>query len=371
MSDENPTAAETSSSDQPSSVNFRAEGDVNVGGDVVGRDKITIIVNGIEALHRLIPQNDDIRVGLRSLRNQFHDVGRQIEQLSNYKAIHDLLHQLEFECYKMLVQTVPKFPADRLTRREVRQYRIKLERLLADLRKAAQQAIDPDFELSWINDLAGLPGQLDHALEADDRDRLEEAIQQLKMELDVQPARINNELVGAAGALRLHDLASVLDDIRTRLLEAPGIDPAQVLVFQTGVDELAPLSATLTALVRNHNGWQDVEIRLRRIEALVLVDVHAGQDLRELKRAWPKLKEKTQGLSLSRANGFRDAFQAVSAALDAQLATAPPEVLSELFLDYRAYAGELFVQVDVDLRNLCGDLRVIGEKLAETLRMLG
>ena len=141
-------------------------------------------------------------------------------------------------------------------------------------------------------------------------------------------------------------------------------------VFQTGVNELARLSAALTALVRDHNGWQDVEVRLRRIEALVLVDAHASQDLRELKRAWPKLKEKSQGLSQSRADGFSEAFQAASAALDAQLATAPPDVLSELFLDYRAYAGELFVQVDVDLRNLCGDLRIIGEKLAETLRML-
>ncbi|MBF8284809.1 MAG: hypothetical protein HW378_3724 [Anaerolineales bacterium] len=380
MPDENLTALEPSSSDQSSSIAVSAKGDITVGGDMVGGDKITTITqnyyvvgkvaDGLQALNGLIQQNDDLRAGLRSLRDQFHDVSRQIDQLSNYKAMHDLLHQLEFECYKVLVQTTPKFPADRLARREVRQYRIKLERLLADLREAAQRAVDPDFEQQWIADLAGLPGQLDHALEADDRDRLEEAIQQLKMELDVQPARINNELVGAAGALRLPDLAQALAEIRTKLLEAPGLDPARVQVFQTGVNELARLSAALTALVRDHNGWQDVEVRLRRIEALVLVDAHASQDLRELKRAWPKLKEKSQGLSQSRADGFSEAFQAASAALDAQLATAPPDVLSELFLDYRAYAGELFVQVDVDLRNLCGDLRIIGEKLAETLRML-
>ncbi len=384
MSDEKPSTTDGAPPPKPtaSGVSFQnTQGDIAVAGDVVGRDKITHltqnyyvvgqVAEGLQALNGLIQQNETLRGELRSLRDQFHDVSREINQLSNYKEMHDLLHQLEFECYKVLVQTAPRFPADRLAHREVRQYRIKLQRLLTDLGEAARQAVDPDFEQQWIDDLADVPGQLDSALAANERDRLDDAIQQLKIELDVQPARINNELVGAAGALRLPDLAQALAEVRAKLSEAPSLDAARVQVFQTGVDELAHVSAALTALVRDHNGWQDVEVRLRRIEALVLVDAHAGQDLRELKRAWPKLKEKTQALSQSRAEGFRDAFLAASAALDTQLATALPEVLSELFLDYRAYAGELFVQVDVDLRDLCGDLRVIGEKLAETLRMLG
>lgn len=354
-----------------------AHGDLTVGGSLVLGNQIThnyYVVNqaaaGLQALNRLLLQNAGLRARLLSLHDQFQAATRQIDRLSNYKDMHDLLHQMEFECYRVLVQTEPRFGSDPAARREVRRYRITLERLLADLAAAARQAIDPEFELDWVAALQTVPGQLDDALRLGSADQLAAANRQLKDELELQPARINHKLVEAAGGLRLGELAHQLGLAGQELPAGPEMDAGQLETLGTGIGELGRLSQRLETLARDHDGWQDLDLRLDRIEALVPVDARDGHAFLELKRAWPRLYGRSQALARSRGDDFAQAFLAAGAALDTQLAAAAAENLGDLFLAYRSYAGELFVQVDVDLRNLCGDLRVIGERLTETLRML-
>lgn len=370
-------ATTPSSSNLPSGLKIDARGDVTAGGDIVGRDKVTHnyylvnqVADGLTALNRLMQQNAGLRVRLLSLRDQFQAATGQIQRLSNYKDIHDFLHQMEFECYRVLVQTEPRFGADPATRREVRRYRITLERLLADLTTAAQQTLDPGFELDWVEALKTVPGQLDDAIRQSSVALLAAANRQLKDELELQPARINHKLVEAAGGLRLTELAQGLRLASQDLPSVPDLDAGQLQSLTAGLAELTHLSQRLETLARDHDGWQDLDVRLGRIEALIPLDARDGQMFAELKRTWPRLNSRGLNLARSRNDDFASAFLAAATALEDQLMSAPPEVLSDLFLDYRTYAGEIFVQVDVDLRSLCGDLRIVGERLTESLRML-
>lgn len=353
--------------------------DVKIEGDAVGRDKVTHITNialtvndvtqGLQALNHLIPHNPAVRHELVGLRSQLEAISAQIRLLSHYKEMHDLLHRLEFECYKTLVNTAPRFPAEPQAGREIRRYRIKLEGVLADLRTTAQGAAAAMLEMSWIEPLLPLPARIDEALQSGLPEPLIEAIDTLKLELDIQPARLNYQLFGAASALRLGDLATAMRAVHGQLA---GAGPATEfsLAVQAGADKLEVLNEALTQLVNDHNAWQDVEGRLRREEALARQDADAGRALSAFRKAWPQLKQRTDRLCQTRPPAAVARFIRLSQSLEAGYKDAAPGALYDLLFEFCEYASELFLQVDVDLRAMCGELRTVGERLAETLRRL-
>jgi hypothetical protein len=361
---------------QSGGLNIAAQGDVTVGGDAVAGDKITHITNitniyqaseaagtGLNALAALV-RSPGVRDQVVAFRADFEVVSRQIDVLADYKELHDLLHQLEFECYEVLAGAAGNFPDDEAETENIVKYHIKLESLVDQMQDtAARGGVAPPDTL-WIKRLAALPAELDRAVNTGDRKLLDGVLRRLKQVLDLQPAQINTRLNSTARALRLPALVQALTRVQDGLLEQRDLDPERVREFYQGMEALVTVNQALAALIEEHDGWQAVEILLNRIEDFI------EQDLQEIEMSWPDLKAQTGPLCRGRTDRRTLAFVKESENLEAALAAANPDRVRKVFLSYRSRAGELFYRVDLDLKRLCGELRKVGEPLASVLKMI-
>lgn len=143
------------------------------------------------------------------------------------------------------------------------------------------------------------------------------------------------------------------------------LDPEKTSQFKDGVEALANLERSLTVLVRTHNDWQELDLELRRIEA------NLEQDIFELEMSWLDLKAMAESLCNSSIDEWALSFKKDSENLDSAIAAQNPAKVKRYFRSYRRRAGDRFYRVDVELKRLCGNLRIVGEPLASVLRMIG
>jgi len=352
-------------------------------GDVTGRDKnvagghiiqaaagSTIIIGGaataqagagLQALGELAGRSSAVRDAVVVFRTEFQEASRQIDVLGDYKDLHDLLHQLEFECYDVLLGAAATFPDDEDD--SLIKYHLKLEDIADQLQEVNGRGFVARQDTVWIQRLAVLPADLDRALNTTDKKLLDNVLRRIKQTLDIQPSQINTRLNTTARALRLPALVQALAQVRDNLSAQPDLDSDKVSQFHRGVDALVNISGTLTALIDDHDGWQAVEALLNRIEDMMEADTQ------ELEMSWPDLKTMSAPLCSRRTDKPAIAFLKEAATLEETIASANPDRIRKSFLSYRTRAGQLFYRIDVDLKRLCGELRKVGEPLASVLRM--
>lgn len=379
-----PDAVSPSGSVQQGGVSIGENAQITVGsGDVTGRDKITagghviqagagatIIVgavptaqvgDGLRALNDLAKRSNAVREAIVTFRTEFAEASRQIDVLADYKDLHDLLHQLEFECYEMLAAAAPEFPDD--VDPSLSKYQVKLEDIADQLGQVAGRGTAAKQDTVWIARLTTLPDELDKALNDSDKKVFDNVLRRLKQTLDIQPSQINTRLNSAARALRLPSLAQTLSQVRDHLGSQSDLDADKLNQFQSGVNALVNLGLALEKLVDDQDGWQAAEALFNRIEDLLAVDTS------ELEMSWPDLKAMTAPLCAGRTDKPALGFLKEAAALDEALALANPERMQDSFRKCRARAGQLFYRIDLDLKRLCGELRKVGEPLAAVLRL--
>ena len=376
MTDTSATGDETPSNVGPApvtnvsgGVNLTADR-VNVGEDVVGRDKIvqniyipTDAAGGLVALRELMQRSSDVRIAVIAFQTDFQAAHEQVDLLGNYKDLHDLLHHLQFHCYNGLVQAESYFPAHELTRDDLTDYALTLEDIVVKLRQVAARSVIPKHETAWIDKVSLAKTDLGTAIETLDEKLLKRVIWNLSRLLATQPAHINTLLNHAARTLRLPALLDALARIWDNL-RSLDLDPDKVSQFQTGVEALRQLDRKLTTLVNDHDGWQSVDVELRRIEGTL------EHDLIDLEMSWPDVKLQAEPLYLQCLDDWALALKKESVTLDEVLTANNPAKVKRSFRSFQRRATERFFQVDLELKSLCDKLSQIGAPLASVLRMI-
>lgn len=347
---------------------MQSQRDINVGGDLVQGNKvinnynINLARSGLEALAELM-RTPSVRDDVITFRNDFLEASRQIDILSDYKELHDLLHQLEFECYNLLAVVTPKFPEAEADDRNLIECQINLERIVGQMQAVAERQYVARPDVSWIPMLSPLPDELAEAMATRTRGGLEKVLRAMRRVLEVQPSQLNKRLNDTARALRLNALTQALATSRDKLLAQPDLDPAKVKLFQGGVDELTKISLALYLLVDDHDEWQFIQVELRRIESAM------ENGSQELSESFPYLKTRVEPLCVHRGDREAQALMKESGRLEEALHSQQLNRINQYLIGYSARASGLFYRVDVDLRRLCGELRKVGEPLASVLRM--
>lgn len=372
------SAPETESNPPPApQLNIDAGRDVSVG-EVIEGDKIqagtyiaqaTIVAApvqvgaGLRALTDLMRSDEAVSAAVTAFQTDFQAVGEQLSLLADYKSQHDLLHKLQFQCYTGLLQAASRFPDDEMALSNLADYQLELESIVAALKEVAAHLALAQQDLSWVDDLASAKGGLQNAVDTLDPKPLKQAIWRVNRVLANQPARINSRLNEAARALRLPALTQTLTRVCDNL-KSLDLDPDKVGQFQGGVKALGDLDKGLTALVVEHDHWQEIDVELRRVENSM------QNDLMELELSWPDLKLKAESLYAAcpaeEATGFRTESQHLEEAL---AASNPPQV-KRFFRSYRRRAGHRFYRVDGNLKDLCDRLREVAGPLASVLKMM-
>jgi hypothetical protein len=321
------------------------------------------VSQGLMALTELM-HTPKVRSAVVSFRTDFEAASEQVDILGDHKHLHDLLHALQFHCYHPIFQEARRFPQDEMALDNMMDYELTLQGIVNDLEEASRRPSFASLDTSWIQELEQAQQELHEALERLDAMQLKRAIWRMNRVLAIQPSQINTRLNASARALRLPALVEALTYVRDSLMRQD-LDTEKVHQFEVGVEALGDLCQNLTDLVQDHDSWQVIDLELRRIEAAM------QQDMTELEMSWPSLKAMAEPLYCDVADEWSEAFRADAAALDGAIAEDNPAKTRRYFWRFRRRAGDRFFRVDMDLKDLCGDLREIGEPLTSVMNMIG
>ncbi len=308
-------------------------------------------------------QQSNVRELVATYRADFAAASQQIEILSNYKALHDLLHKLQFRCYNVIAQEERRFPDDDLALDNLLNYEVTLQDIVANLQAVAATANLPANEVAWIDDLVDAQQRLRQALDELEREILRRTVWLMRRVLALQPSNINHRLNAAARALRLGTILHSLREIRNALRQF-NVASAEIEQLENGLDELELLDQRLSSLVDEHDQWQDVQRILGRIDDLM------AHDLTELEFSWPDLNSRVTALCSAHEGQWVERFAQDATHLHQALAAKNPARVHRYFQRYRQRAGNRFFQVDTQLKELCNELRKVGELLSSILRLL-
>lgn len=317
---------------------------------------------GLNALVDLI-SNALIKSDVVAFRTDFQAACEQIEVLSTYKDLHDQLHHLEFQCYRMIVQEARHFPDDETALDNLSEYLLTLQQIRENIRDIIQRCPFLSSEIPWLNDLDRTQTELQNALDNIDKRQLQKAISLLNRVLAIQPSRINTSLNTAAKALRLPTLAQTLTKIRDKLINT-NLDAEKIEEFRTGVNALTELEKTLTELIESHDRWQEIDLELKRIQATL------DKDTFELELFWLDLKAMVEVQYQNCEEEWALSLRKEAENLDQAITDNNAAKIRRYFFSYRRRASDRFYRVDVNLKRFCGNLRRVGEPLTSVLRIL-
>ena len=320
------------------------------------------VSQGLNALVALM-QVPEVKDAVITFRVVFQAACGQIDVIANYKALHDLLHTLEFQCYGVIVNSAKSFPNDDTAIDNLMQYELTLQDLLAEMQQIVAQETIAASEVRWLAELQTAQTELQNALAELKISPLKRTIWLLNRILANQPNRLNTQLTEAARSLRLPELLQAMQFIAKKLAGAH-LDAEKLRQFEQGLEMLEALNQRLGALVIAHDYWQSFDREMRRIESTL------RQDSIELEMSWPYLQEQADGLVDADADKWTIDFQKYSQDLDSALEAQHPVKIRSSFRRYRKWAGLRFFQVDVTLNRLCEELREVGGPLASVLRMM-
>jgi len=305
----------------------------------------------------------DVRADVALFQDAFETVCKQIDLLGSYKELHDLLHELQFNCYGPIVRGARRFPDDEFFRESLTDYELELQQIITSLWAMIDRANLPTNERAWIQQVDQADVWLRAAIAEADHEQLDRAIAQLGRVLYIHPTRINERLKEAARDLPLPSLIQAMTAVQNRSLGG-GLDPAKLHQLGQAVAMLRQISAELTQLIGEHDIWQEVDLELRQIED------HLDQNIKQLQWFWPDLQAKTAPLCGDAGNRWAQEFQRASAQLERALVAQETAAIIANFRSSRSRAGLCFFQADKKLKELCGALRHIDGPLASVMRMI-
>ena len=329
------------------------------------RDMLAVqaVDNSLSILADLV-KRPDFNAKLVALQTDFEEAGLQIELLTSYKDLHDLLHNLQFLCFSGLVQEAQRFPEDPLSLDILLDHELTLGGLIESLEEVAHRPVMPASESGWIKELVEAHVLLQSAIDTLDTAPLRRALWLIKRVLDLHPTRINARLNASARALRLAAIEQGMRSIRRDVRQLK-LAPKQVRRFESGVIALGALGEHLAQLVEDHDRWQAIDLELRRVENLMILD------LGEVRASWPELKAQVDNLCQYPAGAaWVESIRRDSREMDLALASANPTHIRRCFMRYRRRVCNRFYQVDADLKSLCHELRYVGQPLASTFTLL-
>lgn len=317
---------------------------------------------GLEALTGLM-SNPEVRAAVVAFRTDFEAAREHIEVLGHYKDLHDLLHTLELQCYSSLVQEIRRFPSDDTGLDILRDCLLTLQQIVEDIHRVTSKLALATSETLWIRDLEHAQGSLQEAIEKSDEPQLQITILRINQILETLPSQINTRLNTVARSLRLPALVQGITYILGYMSDS-NLEPERISQFQNGVSVLTKLDGGLATLVKNHDEWQAIDLRLRQI------GVSLEDTILKLEMSWPYLKTMSELQCIGSEESWAQSFKEECENLESAIITKNTVKVKQYFRSYRRRVSLRFYKVDRDLKQLCGDLRTVGESLAFVLRII-
>lgn len=320
---------------------------------------------GLTALAALM-QKPIVRDAVVAFQTDLEASSQQIELLAALKEMHDHLHNVEFQCYRVIEGEMVRFPADDLAVENLLDNELTLQDLTEKVQQTAARGALAQEASAWIGDLAEACRLLRAALQSQDPQSLRGCVRLLRRILTKEPSRINERLNRTAGSLRLGPIETALGAVAEQLATIEeSVDPNALRQLGEGAQALDRLAQTLALAVRDHSRWQNLDVELRRVDAVL---VH---DMEELLFSWPDLRRMAGELRQEATAAWAEILAREETQLDTAIQSGNLLMVRRAFFRFRRQAGIRFYQVDAELKHLCGEVARIAAPLDSILRLLG
>jgi hypothetical protein len=302
---------------------------------------------------------------LAVLQENFQSVLDNIDVMSDYKKLHDELHNLIFAVFPLIEEAASLLPAGKDAKSNLARHDKTLRTAIDNMKEAAERKKVEEEESKWIEELDLARKKLKSVLDDFDKENLESALQEIRDVLETQPTSINKKLWRAMNSekSRLPELVGILEKVLTYLKQLEPASPG-VKQFETGIESLKTLTAKLDALISEHDTWQEVVGKLPEIGEWI------ESDISKFKAKWQKVRTRIAPFYVGKtdeetAADLEKADARLELALRAMDGPAPAVTKLDpgLFADYCEKASWRFYDVDGMLLERCEYLRDIRKQL--------
>lgn len=318
------------------------------------------VADGMTALKDMTEDSTRIREAAATFRAVFQSACEQIEDVSEYKNLHDQLHDLQIKCFYVIAANSSRFPGDEDARTDLEECRLTFEGVLEQLRAISSRFNRTDT--NWIQQLDAALIDLRNALKQDDQALLKQASRKMDRELSLRPAQINARLNQSARALNLTELVQALSKVRDYAARLYPNSP-KMTEFKAGVESLAKMGESLSLLILLHDRWQDADTELRSME-------RNSKDPEELGFWWPDFKPKALEICKVVSGDWAASFQTYGENLELAINAKDCTNMKRYFRLIRHSVTIRFYKTDADLKSQCDELMKVGEPLTTVLRVI-
>ncbi|MCA9924050.1 MAG: hypothetical protein KC421_16850, partial [Anaerolineales bacterium] len=306
----------------------------------------------------------EFRSAITNFQTEFEAASAQIDILADYKLAHDLFQELE-SSYFLIKNDERRLPDDDAWD-SISLNEPELHAKINELLNVIKRPTFTTDDTHWGQQLEKARDQIRLGVEELDVNQLQTGVRLIYRILSRQPARLNAQIVATAGMIRQDSIENAVNTILDGLLKS-GIESNQVPdELKQGAQELVGMNERLNRLVQEHNGWQEIDDELRRVEASM------DQNIHELEFTWFDLSLMLRDLiEPSSHEEWAAQLLKVVEAMDEVVAEDTAVKVNRQFRRLRSFVGRRFRQVDLELLSLLRDLQMVGESLDLLLRSLG
>jgi hypothetical protein len=323
---------------------------------------VASITEGVNTLAALA-QNPLALQAISGFRVDFENARAQITLLGAYKSLHELLQELEVR-YPPLDADGRRAAADPGAWRTLIQSIPEISDIIGEVAaQAANRALGLAAAL-WLTQLTQARATLTTAVESADAAALNRGRADLKRALGRGPSQVNTRMVASVDVLLQSNMGARMAVAREQLTAA-GVTDAELGSFTQSLGALATLRDRLQSIRDEHNGWQEVENQLSRIEDTLATDSS------ELEATWGDVSALAAQLISGRPDEWATRLLKLGADLQSALASRDLSLARRLFAQFRSAAARRFRRVDDELVQICHELQDIGTALDTLLRAIG
>jgi hypothetical protein len=305
----------------------------------------------------LTETESELKGNLAAFQDGFQSALQQIDVLSDYKDLHDYLHDLQFGWFPLVQDKVKDLPDAKGAIQDLRGYEREFRTAIGKLNDTVDNKKVPENERSWVNKLEEARQHLRQGISSAEPDMtmIDAAVQSIGQVLDTQPTYINGDLMRAVGALRLPQLRDIVKLVLDKLTKK---DPRSDIVkqLQQGIVDLNLMNIDLDTLMEEHDIWQANE---GKIPMMLL----ALDNLAFFNILWQQLKDKTSRLYKNRQEEWATDLQGDEASVDQAIKANENDAAREAFKLFYKDAKQRFWDVDKLIKKKCKELSEIRAKM--------
>ena len=228
---------------------------VNIGTKIFD---IVLTLNTLSVLARVRP---DVQAIIALYSEDFSEILRRLHIIEMYKALHNILHKLQFKLET--IELALSSPAsDARANEKLERYAGEITDLAVDAEgkidaiKDKVEGLNPaESERGWINGLKARAEEMKDVAQpgASQEDRGQVYIS-LRSQVNQASPQINRALAEAAGSLRLVNLVDMIDAVISRASPTE----AEIKSVLAGSSAAAALRVGVAGLIEEHFAWQRI-----------------------------------------------------------------------------------------------------------------